>query len=439
MRVAYITAGAAGMYCGSCLHDNTLAAALQRQGHDVSLIPTYTPIRTDEDDVSIDRVFYGALNVYLETRWRPFRKMPEWLHRALDRPAVLALVSRFAGSAATRGSDLGALTLGVLQGERGPAAGELERLLDWLRREEPADVVHLTNAMFLGLAGPLRRETGAPVVCSLQGEDLFLEDLIEPWRGRVLEELRRQARQVDGFIATSHYYADFMARYLRVPRERIAVVRLGITLDGHEPAPGSRGFVVGYLARQAPEKGLHHLVEAFRLLVEGGGPREPELHVAGYTSPKDRDYVRGLQEKLRELGLADRVRWHGEVDRAGKMRFLRGLDVFSVPTVYRESKGLPVLEAMASGVPVVQPDHGSFPEIVAATGGGILVRPEDPEALAAGLRRLMEDDEHRRRLGRRGRDVVHASYSDARMAEETVAAFERFRELAHRAGAGAAT
>ena len=68
MKIAYITAGAAGMYCGSCLHDNTLAAALMAKGHEVALIPTYTPTRTDEEDVSIDRVFYGAVNVFLETK-----------------------------------------------------------------------------------------------------------------------------------------------------------------------------------------------------------------------------------------------------------------------------------------------------------------------------------------------------------------------------------
>ena len=75
LRVAYITAGAAGMYCGSCLHDNTLAGALLRMGHDVSLIPTYTPIRTDGTDFSIDRVFYGAINVYLAQKASLFRQL----------------------------------------------------------------------------------------------------------------------------------------------------------------------------------------------------------------------------------------------------------------------------------------------------------------------------------------------------------------------------
>lgn len=424
MRIAYVTAGGAGMYCGSCLHDNTLAAALQRLGHEVWLIPTYTPIRTDEDDVSIDRVFYGALNVYLGTRWKPFRRTPEWLHRLLDRPGLLERVSRMAGASATAGADLGALALGVLQGEQGAAAGELERLLRWLEGSHRPDIVHLTNALFLGLAGPIRRRLGVPVVCSLQGEDLFTEDLVEPWKGRVLGELRARAHDADCFLAPSEYYAAFMAGYLDVERARIRVVPLGITLQGHAPARGSDGFVVGYLARQAPEKGLHHLVEAFRLLAERAGPEQVGLKVAGYTGPRDRGYVRDLQERLRGWGLSDRAHWHGEVDRPAKIRFFDGIDVLSVPTVYRESKGLPVIEALASGVPVVQPEHGSFPEILRATGGGLLVPPGDPEALAAALYRLYQSADERREMGRRGRTVVHRSFSDARMAEDTARAFE---------------
>ena len=75
MKIAYIAAGAAGMYCGTCIHDNTLAAALQRTGHDVALIPTYTPIRTDETDVSIDRVFSAAL-MCISSRSRHYSAIP---------------------------------------------------------------------------------------------------------------------------------------------------------------------------------------------------------------------------------------------------------------------------------------------------------------------------------------------------------------------------
>jgi len=89
MRITYLTAGAAGMYCGTCLQDNTLAAALRARGCDVLLVPLYTPIRTDETDVSLDRVFYGGINVYLQQKSALFRHTPWLFDRLLDLPALL--------------------------------------------------------------------------------------------------------------------------------------------------------------------------------------------------------------------------------------------------------------------------------------------------------------------------------------------------------------
>lgn len=430
MRIAYITAGAAGMLCGSCLHDNTLAAALMSMGEDVALIPTYTPIRTDETDVSIDRVFYGAVNVWLEQKSRLSRWLPGPVRRLLDRPGLLQWAS--SRGVSIDAADLGDMTLSVLQGERGRQQRELDELVAWLRDDFRPDIVHITNSMLLGLAGPIKRELAVPVLCSLQGEDLFLEDLVEPYRTHVNRELRRQAGEVDALIATSDYYADFMAEYLDVGRERVRVVRLGISLEGHgQPASrdeaGARGagtpFVVGYLARIAPEKGLHLLAEAFALLAEGtagnADERPLELRVAGWLGDDDRDYLDDVRRRLEERGLGGAFRYEGEVSRDEKIRFLQGLDVLSVPTVYREPKGLFVLEALANGVPVVEPAHGSFPEMIEATGGGVLVEPGSAEALAHALDDLRRDPGRARALGRSGRQAVHQQFSDRTMAETT--------------------
>ncbi len=421
MRIAYITAGAAGMYCGSCLHDNTLAAALQRRGHDVALIPTYTPTRTDEPDVSIDRVFYGAVNVYLEQKWPVFERLPAALHWLLDRPMLLRGVSKLAGADAVQGADLGSLTLSILQGEHGHQHGELDRLVDWLERDFHPQLVHITNSMLLGMAHQIRARLGVPIVCSLQGEDIFLEEMIEPWRTRARDEIRARAVDVDRFVAPNRYYAQYMAEYLAVSLDRVSLVPLGITLQGHVRAKSvaEPPFTIGFLARQCPEKGLHHLVEAFRIACEQVGKKALRLHVAGYLGKRDRSYVEQLQERVDTYGLADRVEWRNEVDRDQKMRFLSRLDVLAMPTVYCESKGLPVLEAMASAVPVVVPAHGGFPEMVAATGGGVLVEPESPEALARAWLELRERPERLRDLGERGRLTVQEQFSDDAMAAAT--------------------
>jgi len=411
------------MYCGSCLHDNTLAAALMRLGHEVVLLPTYTPMRTDEEGVAVERVFYGAVNVYLQQKVGVLRRTPRWLDRVFDRPGLLRWVSRFAGSTDAR--ELGALTLSTLAGEQGAQSKELDKLVEWLAREVRPEVVHLSNSLFLGMARRLRQTLGVPIVVSLQGEDLFLGELVEPWRGRALALLAERAKDADVFIAPSRWYAGEMARLLGVGDASMRVVPLGIRLDQYQteppPRPRERPPTVGYLARICPEKGLHLLVDAFAQLAREPGRESLRLRVAGYLAPKDRAWFAALAARLAERGLADRFEHVGEVDLAGKVSFLRSLDVLAVPTVYREPKGLFALEAMANGVPVVVPRHGSFPEMLEETGGGLLVEPGSPEALAAGLRELLDDEARRLELGRRGRAAVFAGRGEEAMARATAA------------------
>ncbi|MFN7961435.1 MAG: glycosyltransferase family 4 protein [Thermoanaerobaculia bacterium] len=427
MRIAYIASGAAGMYCGSCLHDNTLGGALSRLGHEVALLPTYTPIRTDEEAVAQPRIFYGAVNVYLQQVAPWFRSAPGWLHRLLDRPSLLSWVGRFAGS--TDAHQLGALTESVLAGEHGHQAHELELLVAWLKEEFRPEVVHLTNSLFLGMARRLREELGVPVVVGLAGEDLFLDGLIEPYQSRVRELLRERAKDADAFLAPSRYYAGTMSELLAVPAEKIAVVPLGLSLTPHlatEPAgPPKDGRTLGFFARLCPEKGLHLLVDAFRQLAREPGREDLRLCLAGYLGPRDRAYVDRLLAGLAQDGLSHRCELVGEVDLGGKIRFLRSLDVMALPTVYQESKGLSALEAMANGVPVVLPRHGSFPEMMAATDGGLLVDPHSVESLARGIATLLDDAELARRLGEQGREAVAARFGDREMALATAAVYRR--------------
>ena len=427
MRVAYITAGAGGMYCGSCIHDNTLAAALTGLGVDVALIPTYTPLRTDEESVSLERVFYGGIGVYLAEKSALVRRLPSWVTRPLDRPGLLRWAAdRFGG--ATEARDLGALTLSVLRGEEGRQRRQLQELCRWLAKDLRPDVVQLTNSMLAGLAGPLKRALGRPILCGVQGEEIFLDQLVEPYRTQAREELRRRARDVDGFLSPGAAYADFMAGYLEVPRDRFHVVPLGLRLEGHGPPPdearGPGPFRIGFLARICPEKGLHVAAGALRLLAERLGPEAVRLEAAGWLAPADRAYFEEVKSGLEAEGLG--FEYRGSVDRAGKIEFLRGLHALTVPAPYYEPKGLYVLEALANGVPVVQPRHGAYPELVEGTGGGLLVDGAEPEAVAAGLQELFEDEERRLRLGRQGRAAVHESRGDELMAARTREVYERF-------------
>ncbi|MCH7750673.1 MAG: glycosyltransferase, partial [Planctomycetes bacterium] len=250
MKIAYLAAGAAGMYCGSCLHDNTLAAKLLELGEDVVLVPIYTPIRTDEADVSLKRVFFGGINVYLQQKWALFRHTPRWLDRWLDHPALLGSLGGRASSVDP--AQLGDLTVSMLRGEAGNQRKELDKLVDWLLEEVRPDVVHLSNSMMLGLARRIGQRCGPPVVCSLSGEDIFLEKLQQPHYDQARELLRERAADVNAFVALNHYFADYMAEYLDVDRSRVHVIAHGLNLEGH----GQRNLIsptaaprIGYLAR----------------------------------------------------------------------------------------------------------------------------------------------------------------------------------------------
>jgi glycosyltransferase involved in cell wall biosynthesis len=428
LKIAYLTSGAAGMFCGSCMHDNTLARALIQLGCDVQLIPLYTPIRTDEESVAIDEVFMGGINVYLQQKFSLFRHMPSWVDRLLDRPWLLNWAT--SRGMQTSAKQLGELTVSMLQGDLGFQRKEVDRLASWLTGELQPDIIVFSNMLTAGCVPAIKRHMNLPVVVTLQGDDIFLGDLQEPYKSRAFAEIRRLIPSIDGFIANSEYYADFMADYLAAPRDKFHIVPLGLDTSDFRSLlqferANSSPPTIGYLARLAPEKGLHLLVDAFIHL-------HRELHcdcrlrIAGWLGPQHREYVDEQFRKLQDAGLTEKFDHVGEVDRHGKIDFLKSIDVLSVPTTYREPKGLFVLEALAAGVPVVQPNHGAFPELLARTGGGVLVPPDNATALAEQLAEALREVETLREVGRAAQATVHAEFSAQRMAERTLEALTRF-------------
>jgi glycosyltransferase involved in cell wall biosynthesis len=423
MKILSITAGAAGMYCGSCFRDNAVAAELIAEGHQVILMPVYTPTRTDEPNVSERRVLFGGISVYLQQRLPLFRALPRFIDHLWDAPAVLEKVAT--RGVATSPELLGELTIATLEGREGVLAREFNKLVEWARHEPPPDVLNLPNTLLIAMAAPLRAAFKRPICCSVQGEELFIEGLAPRYRGRALDLIKRQVGQVDRFIAVSDYSAGFISKYLDIPRERISVARLGVPFDGYLPrSPDPSCFTVGYFARIAPEKGLHLLADAYILLRRQMGNAPARLEVAGYMGQAQRRYLEQVERVLTDAGLGGELTYRGEVDRAGKIDFLRRLDVLSVPATYDEPKGMFLLEAMACGVPVVEPRRGAFTEIVDRTGGGLLVAPDNPEALAAGVLQLFRDRALGDRLGAAAFDGVRQHHTIAESARQTLAAYD---------------
>jgi glycosyltransferase involved in cell wall biosynthesis len=425
MKIVHITAGAASMYCGSCLRDNALAAELMARGHDVTLLPIYTPTLTDEENVSENRVFFGGISVYLEQHSALFRSTPWIVDKLWDSQLALKLAAR--RSIAVNPRLLGEMTVSMLKGEDGFQRKELLKLISWLKSEPLPDLVTLPNALLIGLGGPIRDALNRPVSCTLQGEDLFLHGLEEPYRADSLELMRSQVNDVDHFVSVSHFYAEYMSGYLGIPEKKIDVVPLGINLNGYELAErsSSERFTIGFFARVAPEKGLHVLCEAYHRLRESGRLTNARLEVAGYLAPEHRPYLSGIQQQMKEWGLGDELHYRGVLDRQEKIEFLQGLNLLSVPATYDEPKGMFLLEAMACGIPVVQPRRGSFPEMLERTGGGILVEPDAPESLAEGILRIATDENLAHQLGLNGYEGVREHYTVRRMADRAIEVYQR--------------
>ena len=417
MRIVQLTPGSGGtFYCENCLRDGAMIPAMRRAGHDALMVPLYLPPYLDTPHAGPDApVFFGGVNVYLQQKCRLFRTTPRWLDRLFDRPGLLRWVGRRAGMTSPR--SLGETTLSMLRGEHGRQVKELRRLVEWMQQDGRPDVVVLSNALLVGLVRQIKQSLGAAVVCLLQDEDAFLDDLPSPYRRDSWETLLRRAGEVDAFVSPSRYYAEHMARRLALAAEAIHVVPVGLDPAGYAPArrPPERP-AIGFLSPVSRVKGLETLVEAFARLKDAGGFERLRLRIAGGNSGAEKPFLREMRRRLDRRGLSGEVDFLPALDRRERIDFLQSLAVLSVPTRRPEAFGLFVLEALACGVPVVLPEHGAFPELVRATGGGRLCPPNDPAALAEELAGVLRDARAAAEMGRRGREAVLRDFHVDRVA-----------------------
>lgn len=420
LKIVYIAAGAGPMYCGACARDIALVRALMERGHDVTVVPLYTPLRVDgSKPVETEPVFLGGINAYLQQKSGFFRRLPPALDRFLDNPALLRWVSRFAISTAP--SKLGAMTVSVLAGQDGNQAKELDRLLGFLEAMGVPDAFVITNTLLSGIAPTLKARFKVPVLCGIQGEDVFVNSLGSPHREQALDHMRRNAQSINLFLSPGDSYADLMADLLQVSRDRVRVVRAGIvTAEYRRPGPRVREpFTVGYLSIIGRPKGLDILVDAWRKLVGGG--RDVVLKIAGRVM--DPSYWKHVERSLK-AARGGRFEVLGEVDFPGKISFLHACSAFSVPSRQRETRGMAVLEALAAGVPVVAPDAGVYPEMLSLAPGGLLVPSENPDALAAALARLMDHPDEADALGEAGARGVAENHEASVVVDAMLAALD---------------
>ena len=420
MKIVFLTPGTGSYNCGACMRDNALARELQRTGHEVTIAPMYLPLILDETTLAGAEnvpVFFGGINVLLQQKLALFRHTPAWIDGLLNSTGLLRWAARHSHMTSARTH--GEMTLEMLHVDTSPLRKELDKLLDWLEQIEQPDLVCLSNALLAGFAAEIKRRLRARVVLFFQGEDSFLDGLPEPYRSQCWAALKEKLPASDVLLAPSLYYAEFMRARLGLAPKAIEAVPNGIWLDGYAATDATPVTpTIGYLARMCREKGVELLVDAFVILARDLGDTTTQLKIAGAATAGDQLLIAELQQRIANAGLASRVEWRPNLTRDEKIAFLRSLTLFSVPALYAEAFGLYVIEAMACGIPVVQPDSAAFPELIAATGGGVCVPPRDAGALARAWRQLLGDDSRRASLGHAGRLGVEKLFSAPTMCEK---------------------
>ncbi len=394
---------------------------MRKLGHDVLMVPLYLPLQSDKvESLSNAPIFFGGVNVYLQQKFALFRKTPRWIDRWFDSRRLLEWAGRKAGMTSAR--DLGETTVSMLRGEHGRQVKELDRFVDWLQAEdEKPDIVCLSNVLLAGLVRRLKERLGVPVLCLLQDEDGFLDGLTSPYAEQAWEIVCERVGDIDAFLAVSRYFADTMSARLRVQAARMHVAYMGVEPDGYAPK-GSDPLVptIGFLSRMCPDRGLEKLVDAFILMKKNPKLQSARLRICGGRSAGDEPFVERLRGKLAAAGVLADAEFLEAFDRDSKLEFLRSLSLLSVPETKPVAYGLYVLEALAVGVPVVQPAIGCFPETIALTGGGILYEPNTAERLAEVMAPLLSDPQAARRLGAEGRSGVLRAFDIERAANEMV-------------------
>ena len=425
MRVTHIVPGAGGtFYCPNCMRDCSLVHALRRHGHAITMVPMYLPVLIDTKGITEDvPVFFGGINVYLQQKIPFFRHTPRWLDKLFD--AAWMLHQAAMREASTEAAGLGPLTLSMLQGADGNQKKELDRLIKWLVEHEKPEIIHISDSLLLGLAGELKRALGVPIVCTLQDEENWLDDINPPYDKQCWDEMSRHGQDVDMFISVSEWYAGEMCERMNIERERMSVVPLGIDLEDRPAAAMTFDPpVIGYLSKMTPSLGLGVLTEAFIELKQRPGLENLKLRATGGQHGHDMTFVQGLKRDLANHGIESDAEFLDDFDGTGRGAFLQSLSVLSVPAPRGEAFGMFIPEALAAGVPVVQPRVAAFPEVVEATGGGILYEPDGKNALADALEPLLRDPERARQLGQEGRAAVQAKFGIDRMAQDFAAIYE---------------
>jgi glycosyltransferase involved in cell wall biosynthesis len=417
MKIVYLITGSGGsFYCGNCYRDMIYLRAIRKvPGIQATAIPLYLPPDETNVETGLDKhVFFGAISMYLREKVPFLRNMPSFLDKIFDSGPMLKIAANRAGTTRTEG--LEEMTLSMIEGENAFPEKELQRLIAYLTKDGQPDIIHLSNALIIGLARQLKKRMNVKIVCSLLNEDDWLDEMVEPYQSKAWQMISQEAGNVDAFITPSNYFKELFISKTGVSGDNFNIVPMAVdAIDLNDIVNKSQYPSLGYFCRINSQNGFDKLVDAFIDLKRKNVLPGLTLHVSGGFTGDDKSFITKQIKKIKNNGLSDSLKIYPEFQGNGKHEFFSNIDIMSVPVRKHDGYGLYLLEANSAGIPVVQPATGGFPEIIEKTKGGITYSPDTVDELSASLLRLFRDENLRKQLGRSGRENVNKELSINKM------------------------
>jgi len=283
------------------------------------------------------------------------------------------------------------------------------------------------------LARRLKERLDVIVVCTLQDEDVWVNAMDEEFKRCTWELMKDRATDIDAFFAVSDYYANQMKPIMDISDEKLFTHHIMIDASDYTYINSSeKPLNIGYISRMNKCNGLEVLVDAFILLKENSKWANVNLIITGGSTGDDDKFLKGIKKKIKDSGLEKSVEFHKDFEEEGRHEFFKKVSIISVPVIEGEAFGLYLLESMASGIPVVQPELGAFPEIVKKSGGGITYSANVPEELAKALISLLDDPEKLSQLSASGRQGVEKHFDIHQQALDTIELYKNIKAKKNR-------
>lgn len=427
MNIIQIIPGSGGsFYCGNCLRDSKYVDALRNLGHQVVKIPMYLPLFSDEQDINDIPIFYGAISTYLKQVYPIFRHAPKWVDKLLNSKPMMKMAASMAGS--TRAKGLEDMTISMLLGEKGAQKEELDKMVDWIVEHCQPDVIHISNALLLGLAKRLKEKTGVPVLCSLQDEDVWVDAMQPQFQQKIWDLMHERSEDIDALVAVSDYFAQTMKKRIHISDEKLHTFYLGVDVEDYTYIPvREKPRNVGYLSRMCHKDGFDIVVDAFIDLKKKDGFNDVKLIATGGLTGDDKKFLKEQKQKIKDAGLGADFEIIEEFEGESRHEFFKKVSMVSVPVRIGEAFGMYMLESMASGVPVVQPALGAFPEITELSGGGVTYEPNTPKKLSEAWATLLNDPDKLALLSEAGYRGTNEKFNIHKHAAEIVGLYERLK------------